>query len=390
MSYHEIGGNMSRFYLKSEKIFLENEIFSGYIEIKNGIIVNIFKEEKKLEDNIKVIDYSGKIIAPGFFDTHVHGFGGFDVMDATKEAIIEISRGIVKTGVTSFLPTTLTDTTEKLNSACENVNKYKDLCDGAKIQGIFLEGPFFTETYKGAQNPKFMSNPDIKILKKWKNLSGNLVNKIAIAPERENSIKFIKDATEEGVTISLAHSNATYEQAIDAVNHGAKIFVHTFNGMSPLHHRNPGMVGAALASDAYCELICDGHHLHEGAAKVVLKAKTTDKTVLITDCMRAGGMKDGNYTLGDFDVIVKDGTARLHSGSLAGSILKLCEAVKNLVDWNIATPFEAVKMASITPAKSVGLDKTIGSIAVGKCADINILNDDMTIDSVYIDGNKKI
>ncbi len=376
--------------MKSDKIFLENEIFSGYIEIENKIIKNIFEDSKKLEKGIETLDYSGKIIAPGYFDTHVHGFGGFDVMDATQDAIIEISRGIVKNGVTSFLPTTLTDTTEKLNLACENVNKYKGLCDGAKILGIFLEGPFFTETYKGAQNPKFMSNPNIETLKEWKKLSGNLVNKIAIAPERENSLEFIKDATKDGVNIALGHSNATYEEAIKAVKYGANIFVHTYNGMSPLHHRNPGMVGAALTSDAYCEVICDGHHVHKGAIKLVLKAKTADKTVLVTDCMRAGGMKDGDYTLGDFDVIVKDGTARLHSGSLAGSVLNLCDGVKNLVDWNLATPLEAVKMASITPAKSVGLDKMIGSIAVGKYADINILNNDMTINSVYIDGKKKV
>ncbi len=381
---------MAGFYMKSEKIFLENEIFCGYIEIENGIIINIFKEEEKLEKNIEVIDYSGKIIAPGFFDTHVHGYAGFDVMDGTKESIIEISRGIVENGVTSFLPTTLTDTVEKLNIACENVGKYKDLCDGAKIQGIFLEGPFFTEEYKGAQNPKFMTNPDIKTLRKWKSLSGNLVNKIAIAPERENSLDFIKEATKDGVKIALGHSNATYEQAIDAVKYGANIFVHLYNGMSPLHHRKPGMVGAGLTSDAYCELICDGHHVHKGAIKLVLKTKTADKSVLITDCMRAGGMKDGDYTLGDFDVIVKDGTARLHSGNLAGSVLTLNKSVKNLVDWNLATPFEAVKMASITPAKSVGLDKTIGSIAVGKCADITILNEDMTVSAVYIDGKKKL
>lgn len=376
--------------MKSDKIFLENEIFSGYIEIEDKIIKNIFDNSEKLETNLEVIDYTGKIIAPGYFDTHIHGFGGFDVMDATEEAIIEISRGIVKNGVTSFLPTTLTDTTEKLNLACENVNKYKDLCDGAKIQGIFLEGPFFTETYKGAQNPKFMSNPNIETLKKWKELSGNLVNKIAIAPERENSLEFIREATKDGVNIALGHSNATYEEAMNAVKYGANIFVHTYNGMSPLHHRNPGMVGAALTSDAYCEVICDGHHVHKGAIKLVLKTKTSDKMLLITDCMRAGGMKDGDYRLGDFDVIVKDGTARLHTGSLAGSVLNLCDGVKNLVDWNVATPLEAVKMASLTPAKSMGLEKYIGSIAVGKYADINILNNDMTISSVYIDGKKKI
>lgn len=377
------------YYIKSKNIFLENEIFSGYVEIENGKITNLFREDENIDKNAEIVDYSDKIVAPGYFDTHIHGYGGDDIMDATRDGLINISKGIVQNGVTSFLATTLTDTQEKLNKACENVEKYKKDCDGAKIQGIFLEGPFFTTEYKGAQNPSYMSNPSLDELMTWKKLSGGLVNKIAIAPERGGSLDFIKGAVANGVKVALGHSNATYEQAMDAVRYGANIFVHTYNGMSPLHHRKPGMVGAALVSDAFCEIICDGHHVHQGAIKLVVKTKTPHKTMLITDCMRAGGMPDGDYTLGDFDVVVKEGTARLHSGSLAGSVLKLYESVKNLVDWNIATPLEAVHMASLIPAKSLGLDDTIGSIAIGKCADINILNNDMTIHAVYIDGIKK-
>lgn len=378
---------MSEFYIKSDEIFTLNGVFSGYIKIKDGVIEEI---SKVANESIEIKDYTGKIVAPGYFDTHVHGYGGHDIMDATKEGLLEISNGIVQTGVTSFLATTLTDTTEKLDKACKNVGDNKDFCEGAKVQGIFLEGPFFTEEFKGAQNPDYMTNPDINKLSNWKKLSKGLVNKIAIAPERENSEEFIKDALKLGVKVALGHSNATYEQAKKAVDVGANIFVHTYNGMSPLHHRNPGMVGAALSTEnTYGEVICDGHHVHPAAVKVVMRAKTYDNTLLITDCMMAGGMPEGDYKLGDFDVKVENGTARIQNGSLAGSILRLDNAVKNIVKWGLASPFDAVKMASLIPAKSVDLDDKIGSISVGRCADINILDKDMNVLEVYIDGERK-
>ena len=378
---------MSEFYIKSDEIFALNGVFSGYIKIKDGVIEEI---SKVANEGIEIKDYTGKIVAPGYFDTHVHGYGGHDIMDATKEGLLEISKGIVQTGVTSFLATTLTDSTEKLDKACKNVGDNKDFCEGAKVQGIFLEGPFFTEEFKGAQNPDYMTNPDINKLSNWKKLSKGLVNKIAIAPERENSEEFIKDALKLGVKVALGHSNATYEQAKKAVDVGANIFVHTYNGMSPLHHRNPGMVGAALSTEnTYGEVICDGHHVHPAAVKVVMRAKTYDNTLLITDCMMAGGMPEGDYKLGDFDVKVENGTARIQNGSLAGSILRLDNAVKNIVKWGIASPFDAVKMASLIPAKSVDLDDKIGSISVGRCADINILDKDMNVLEVYIDGERK-
>lgn len=378
---------MSEFYIKSDEIFTLNGVFSGYIKIKDGVIEEI---SKVAGESIEIKDYTGKIVAPGYFDTHVHGYGGHDIMDATKEGLLEISKGIVQTGVTSFLATTLTDTTEKLDKVCKNVGDNKDFCEGAKVQGIFLEGPFFTEEFKGAQNPDYMTNPDINKLSNWKKLSKGLVNKIAIAPERENSEEFIKDALKLGVKVALGHSNATYEQAKKAVDVGANIFVHTYNGMSPLHHRNPGMVGAALSTEnTYGEVICDGHHVHPAAVKVVMRAKTYDNTLLITDCMMAGGMPEGDYKLGDFDVKVENGTARIQNGSLAGSILRLDNAVKNIVKWGLASPFDAVKMASLIPAKSVDLDDKIGSISVGRCADINILDKDMNVLEVYIDGERK-
>lgn len=376
---------MNKFYIKSNQIFLEECIQSGYIKVEDGIIQAV--EEQPFDSQADVVDYSDYLIVPGYVDTHVHGYGGHDIMDGTKVGLLEISKGLAQNGVTSFLATTLTDSTEKLNQACENVAMHAKECEGAKLVGIFLEGPFFTEKYKGAQNPSYMSNPDVEKLRNWKMLSKDMVKKIAIAPEYDNAVEFIKKARAMDVFVALGHSDATFEQAKAAVDAGANIFVHVYNGMSPLHHRSPGMVGAALLCDeAYGEIICDGHHSHPQAAKLVMKAKGCQKTVLITDCMMAGGMADGKYKLGYFDVNVEGGTARLEGGSLAGSVLKMSDAVKNVVDWGIADAFDAVMMASLIPAKSIGLDREIGSIKVGKFADFNVLHPDMRIYHTYING----
>lgn len=366
---------------------MEKEIFSGYIKIRDKIIESVGTEPAGHEE---VLDYTGKIVAPGFFDTHVHGYGGYDIMDCRKESLLKISEGIAKTGVTSFLATTLTDSQERLNEACRIVGENKDACRGAKVEGIFLEGPFFTEKYKGAQNPKYMGDPDIEKLRGWKRLSRGLVKKIAIAPERKGSIEFIRAAVGEGVRVALGHSEASYEEAKEAVDAGASIFVHTYNGMSPLAGRAPGMVGAALATEnTFAELICDGCHVHPASAKIVMRAKSRSNTLLITDCMMAGGMPEGNYKLGEFDVIVDKTTARLESGSLAGSILRLCDAVRNVVQWGIASEHDAVNMASIVPARSLGLEEKIGSIAQGKAADLNILDSDLKLLATYIDGERR-
>ena len=371
-------------FYTADYIILEDKVLENYyMEVEDGKIKSFSKEKPEEYEDL------GEIIAPGLVDTHIHGYHGEDIMNAKKGALEIISKGLLETGVTSFLPTTLTDSAEKLDKACQVVGEeYKDV-SGAKVRGIFLEGPFFTEKYKGAQNEKYMSDPDIEKLKKWKDLSDGLVNKIAIAPERAGVADFIHKANTMGVTVALGHSDASYEDAMAAVDEGANIFVHTFNGMSGLHHRNPGMVGAAMNSDAISELICDGHHVNPASANILMNAKNRDKIALITDCMSAGGMADGDYKLGEFDVIVKDGTARLkEGGNLAGSILKLKDAVKNVVDWQIADVFEAIQMASLIPAKSVGIDDVCGKLKVGYDADFVVLDEDLDLKSTYLDGKK--
>lgn len=372
-------------YIYADKFFMNYGIEeNGYLSIIDGKFGHFQKEKP---ESAEIVDFSGKYIAPGFVDTHIHGLLNSDVMDNTPEAIKTISKGLLQFGVTSFLPTTLTDSVERLDESVENIkNVYNDV-EGAKIQGIFLEGPCFTEKYKGAQNKKYFINPTSEILDQWQEKSGNLVKKIAIAPEREGAVEFVEYATKNGVTVALGHSAATFEEAKKVVGAGANVFVHTYNGMSPLTHREPGMVGAAMElKNTFAELICDGHHVSPVAANIMMNAKTRENIVLITDCMRAGAMEDGQYTLGEFDVIVENGTARLLTGSLAGSVLSMNNAIKNVVDWNIATLEEAIKMASYNPAVSCKIDDKCGSIKPGLPADFVVIDDSLNVYNTYLDG----
>ena len=375
-----------KYYVYAKQIVLDDQVIDkAYLTIEDGKFGPILMEEPQ---DAPIKDYSNSIVAPGLVDTHIHGYKSHDVMDNDFEGIKVISEGLLSCGVTSWLPTTLTSSAQLLNDVCETIGNHYQEVTGAKIRGIFLEGPFFTEKYKGAQNPKYMSDPSVDKLAKWHELSQGLVNKIAIAPERQGVKEFIEFAKSKGVYTALAHSDATYEEAAAAVEAGANIFVHIYNGMSGLHHRNPGMVGAALGLDkVFAEMICDGHHVHPAAARVVTRARGPKETVLITDCMRAGGMGEGQSRLGEFEVVVKDGTARLKdTGNLAGSILELKQGVKNVVDWGLVSPAEALRMASLTPAQSVGIESVCGRIAPGYEADFIVVSDQLELEATYLDG----
>lgn len=373
-------------FIFAERFFLEGKVVGpGFLEIKDGKFGDF--SENQSDEAAEIIDYAGHWIAPGLVDTHIHGFQNHDIMDNDFQGLNEISEGLLSCGVTSFLPTTLTSSTEALDQVTEMIGTNYTKVRGAKIKGIFLEGPFFTEKHKGAQNTKYFCDPSVEKLKGWQRLSNDSIKKIAIAPERKGAAEFIEYAVGEDIAVALAHSDATYEEAKQAVERGASIFVHTFNGMSPLHHREPGMAGAAMnLKDVFAEIICDGHHVHSAAANILMNARGRDQTVLVTDCMMAGGMPEGTYQLGEYAVEVIDGAARIEGGSLAGSVLQLKDAVKNVVDWGIATPEEAIYMASTAPAKSIGMDGECGKIAKGYAADFIVLNPELELMATYLDG----
>ncbi|MBP2099310.1 N-acetylglucosamine-6-phosphate deacetylase [Enterococcus rivorum] len=375
-----------RTFIFAEKFFLKSDVKGpGYLEITDGIFGGFFKEVPEGETNI--IKEEGKWIAPGLVDTHIHGYMNHDVMDNDADGLKVMSEGLLSCGVTSFLPTTLTSSKDHLTKVAKTIGEVSQDVPGAKVQGIYFEGPFFTEKYKGAQNPSYFGDPDIATFNEWQEASGGIIKKIALAPERKGVKEFVKAVTEEGVVVALGHSDATLEEATEAVEAGASVFVHAFNGMRGLNHREPGMVGALMSlNQVFSELICDGHHVHPNAANILMETAGHNHVALITDCMMAGGMPDGNYNLGEFPVVVKDGTARLDSGNLAGSILKLKEAIKNVVDWELATPEQAIMMATIVPAISCKIDDKCGMISQGRDADFIVLNPNMELAATYLDG----
>lgn len=373
--------------IKASEIFIEDEILKdGYILIKDDFIKGIYKEDKNKEPN--TLDLSNYKIIPGLIDLHIHGANGFDTMDSNYNALNEISKYLAKNGVTAFLPTTVTADWESIKNAVVNIENSKSKgVDGAIIIGAYIEGPFITEKNKGAHPENFIKKLNNKDVNELIELSNGNIKIMTIAPEKEGSLDIIKKVTLNGVKVSIGHTNATFNETKDAIENGANIAVHTFNGMRGLHHREPGVVGAVLSIDEiFAELIADNIHVHPEVIKILVKCKGTDKICLISDCMRAGGLVDGEYTLGELEVIVKDSIPRVKSGSLAGSTLKLIDGIKNIIQYVGVNPLEAVHMASLVPAKILGIDNKFGSIKENKKANLTIIDDDYNIIMTIVNG----
>ena len=379
------------YYIHADKFFLENVTEQGgYLEVQDdGKFGFYYTEDQKPEG--KIVDYKGKWIAPGLVDTHVHGSLKEDVMKSDWAGINRLSEGFLRSGVTSWLPTTYTAGADTLSKICQMFGAHKGEETGAKIQGLHFEGPYFTAEHAGAENPKYLLDPDINQFNEWREESKGLLNKISLAPERKGAREFIRAVVNEGVVVSLGHSSANFEQAKAGVEAGATMFTHTFNGMPDPSHHDTSISNAAMAlHNVTDELICDGHHVQKEMVRALVQLKGAEHICLITDCMEAGMMPDGDYMLGELPVYVKEGMARLKGGNnLAGSILQLKTAVKNVVDWNVATPEEAVMMASYVPAKSAHVLDKCGSIAPDKDADFLVLNPDMTLSETYLNGESR-
>lgn len=372
--------------LKSENIFLEDRVISGSILVEDGKITDI-KENGEIPGD-EIIDFGKNKIFPGLIDIHVHGGNGHDTMNATYESINEISKFKLKEGVTSFCPTTVTAPDSKTDKAITNIyDAINKGVEGAKIIGTFLEGPFINPKFKGAHPEKYIQKVDKNKIMEMIKLGKGSIKSIAIAPELEGASDTIKALKELGINVRIGHSAATDKETFEAIEKGASIAIHTYNAMTPLNHRAPGMVGAVLVDDRiYNEVISDLVHVSETAMKVLVKCKK-DKIILVTDCMEAGGLEDGDYKLGELDVIVKDSIARLKAdGAIAGSTLSLMKAVENMYE-KIGIPLlDVVNMASRTPAESLNIDSITGSIKIGKAADIISVDDDFNVKFVMVSG----
>lgn len=385
---------MSTFALKADKFFLPGTTMEGgYLIVDNGVFG--FWTPDKPED-IEIRDYTGHWIAPGMVDTHIHGFYNHATTDNDAQGINISSQELAKHGTTSWLPTTFTQSVEDLAESCEAIAEADESRDetfkGAHIQGIYLEGPFFTTKHVGAQNPEFLINPSYEDYQIWQKHAGGRIVKSALAPEREGSLAYIAELDAEGIVTAIGHSDATYDQALAAVNAGASCFVHTYNGQRGLHHREPGIVGCAMSTpETYAEIICDGKHVHPAAIRALVNAKGWQHVVLITDCLGCGGMPEGNYISGGLPVVMKDGLCYLRNedgstGSIAGSVLTLAKGVKNMVDWGIVSADQAIRMATEIAARSAHIDGSCGSIKPGRAADFVVFDHELVLQETYVSG----
>ena len=356
------------------------------IKVEDGKIAKICDCKDK-EGFIKLPD--NLIVVPGFIDEHIHGSATADNMDATLDAARTISKTIASEGVSSFLMTTMTEPEDHIEAAMVNAKNFIENPEyvGAKAIGLHLEGPFISVKHKGAQPEESIRKPNVEIFKHYQALSGNNIKEITFAYEEDGKAlaNYLRDT---GVVGSIGHTDATCDQTLEAIKEGVSCATHTYNAMKPLHHREAGTVGACLLSnDIYCELICDLIHVSPNAIRLLYKCKGKEKIVLITDAMRAKHMPDGEYSLGGQPVFVKDGAARLENGTLAGSILCMNVALKNMQSVVGTTLEETIDFATANPAKNLHIFDKKGSIKEGKDADFAVIDKDFNVYMTVSEGH---
>ena len=365
----------------NSKIIINEEIIENKIIVFDEKIIDI---SDKIPAECEIIDAKGLYTSPGLIDIHIHGSNNYDVMDNEEENIKIIGESICKNGVTSFLPTTMTMDKESIYKALEKIRASKNKNYGAKILGAHVEGPFINPKYRGAQDEKYIIPPDYEFIKPYI----DCIKIISYAPEMDIDFKFtqeIKKSTD--IVLSIAHTNATYNQGTKAMDMGTTNITHLFNAMTPLHHRDPGIAGLGLTTDIYTEMIADNIHITPQLYQFIINAKKHDKLILITDSMRGANMDDGEYNLGGQKVYIKNNEARLITdNSLAGSVLTLNKAVKNIhenTDINLA---QAIKLASLNPATLIGVSDQKGSLEINKDADIVLFDEDMNCYMTIVEG----
>lgn len=370
------------------KIILKDRIIENHALVFSSVIEGIIPKENVSSD-WEIIDAEGGYVAPGLIDLHIHGYLGKDVCDCEEESIRTISKGLLSNGVTGYLPTTMTVDMKVIREALETCRSLKEESkdwDGSIILGCHAEGPFISESKKGAQDSRYILKPDADFVKEY----SDIIKTITLAPETdENDFSAIrKICRDTDVVVSMGHTSADYETAMNSVNAGVKHVTHLFNAMTPLAHRAPGVVTAAMNADVSCELIVDTFHVDSSLYDLLWKLKGR-KLCFITDCLPAGGLPEGEYTLGGQKIIYKGIVCRLEDGTVAGSILKLNKGVWNVFSNSDIPLYECVNCASLNPATVLGIEKTKGSLEIGKDADIIIANEKFDIKKTIIGGKIK-
>ncbi|WP_163099157.1 N-acetylglucosamine-6-phosphate deacetylase [Peribacillus alkalitolerans] len=373
---------MSISVLKHADIYTEQGVISnGFLYMQNGKLLAVSQEELDFSPVEEISLPAGVKIVPGFIDIHIHGAAGADAMDSSENSLKAMSSFLPSEGTTSFLPTTMTQSPENIEKALKVINVFSNtVYDGAEIVGVHLEGPFINPSKRGAQPDTHIKKADLALFRKWQESSGNSIKLITLAPEMEGALPIIRELSQNDVIVSVGHSDATYDEVVLAIEAGACHVTHFFNGMSGLHHREPGVVGAGLLrNELTVELICDGIHFRPELINLVLQTKGIDRVVLITDSMRAKGLENGQYELGGQAVLVNQNKASLGDGTLAGSIVSMIDCIRMVHSVTDLPLEDVIKLATVNPAKQIGIFDRKGSIAQGKDADLVVLNEQLEI-----------
>lgn len=370
--------------IRNGEVFFEGRFQKKEVRIEDGIIANV-ADKVLLKEGEELLDLAGRRLLPGLVDVHSHGRAGEDFNFADGSGLQALCNSYAACGVTSVLGTTMTNEPSAIRRAMETIGAYrKEPHSGARLLGIHMEGPFLGKEKRGAHDEQYLRSIDMEWFKEMNRLSGNSIRIVSIDPCLDGATDFITECRSCGIVVSLAHTGCDYETAKLAAQAGADHVTHLFNAMSLLHHRMPGLVGAAFDCGMFTELICDGIHLHETIIRMMF-AMRPERQLLISDSMQAAGLPDGTYSLGGLEVFVKDGKATLADGTIAGSTTNVYAAMVQAIKFGI--PMEqAVLSASYLPAKSIGMEQEIGSIAEGMSADLLVADKDWKLQQVYIGG----
>lgn len=372
------------------RVFYKGKFHNDLVVIYDTLIgkilsVSAYDQFKSKHSELVEINAKGSYVLPGFIDVHIHGYKGIDTMDGDVQKLKTMSELITENGVTAFLPTTMTMPMAAIGKALDTVVELQHMEEttGAIVLGAHLEGPFINEGFKGAQPSEYIRLPETAFVEKYK----EVIKVMTIAPEVAGALEMI-DAYKSTINFSIGHTGATFDQAMHAYNAGAVGTTHLFNAMTALHHRKPGVVGAALSCGCYTEVIADNFHINPGLFKMLVKTKGLDRLLLITDCMRAGGLEEGVYNLGGQEVTMKNGQCTLASGTIAGSVLKLQEGLKNFsaaVDEELA---EIIPLVTENQAVYLGVEDRMGTLDTGKEANIVLMSDTYNIEMTIVKGRK--